>query len=171
MTNDSRKHQAAKENTGPELLEAMIRQRVRETIEAVVEEELTEALGAARSARVDGVRRGYRHGTRERTLTTGVGPTAIQIPRARVVDATGRRAEWRSQVIPRYQRRTVRVDEAILGVYLSGANSRRIRGALAPLLQGGPLSKDAVSRLVGRLKTDFEQWRARDLADVAIRYV
>jgi hypothetical protein len=37
-------------------------------------------------------------------------------------------------------------DEAILGVYLSGTNSRRLRGALAPLLRGAPLSKDAVSR-------------------------
>jgi hypothetical protein len=31
-------------------------------------------------------------------------------------------------------------------VYLSGTNSRRLRGALAPLLRGAPLSKDAVSR-------------------------
>ena len=64
-----------------------------------------------------------------------------------------------------------RVDEAILGVYLSGANTRRIKGALAPLLRGGPLSKDAVSRLVGRLREDFETWRARDLAEDEIRYL
>ena len=62
-----------------------------------------------------------------------------------------RRTEWQSQLLGRYQRRTHRVDEAILGVYLAGANTRRIRLALAPLLRGGPLSKDAVSRLVGRL--------------------
>jgi transposase-like protein len=42
--------------------------------------------------------------------------------------------ERQSEAIPRYQRRTSRVDEAILGLYLSGANTRRIRGALAPLL-------------------------------------
>ena len=65
--------------------------------------------------------------------------------------------------MPRYQRRSERVDEAILGVYLSGTNTRRIKGALAPLLRGGPLSKDAVSRLVGRLADDFETWRRRDL--------
>ena len=71
----------------------------------------------------------------------------------------------------RYQRRTTRVDEAILGVYLAGGNTRRIKGALAPLLRGGPLSKDAVSRLVGRLREDFETWRTRDLAEEDIRYV
>jgi len=73
--------------------------------------------------------------------------------------------------VPRYQRRSERVDEAILGVYLSGTNSRRIKGALAPLLRGGPLSKDAVSRLVGRLAGDFETWRCRDLADDQMQYL
>jgi len=55
--------------------------------------------------------------------------------------------EWASAAVPRYQRRTARVDEAILGVYLSGGNTRRLKGALAPLLRGGPLGKDAVSLL------------------------
>ena len=56
--------------------------------------------------------------------------------------------EWRSKIIPRYQRRTERVDEAILGVYLGGT-TRRLRGALAPLSRGAPLSKHAVSRWWG----------------------
>src|SRR5204862_4178437 len=63
------------------------------------------------------------------------------------------------------------VDEAILGVYLSGTNTRRLRGALAPLLRGAPLSKDAVSRLVGRLREDFEAWAKRDLGELKIRYL
>ena len=73
--------------------------------------------------------------------------------------------------MPRYQRRTARVDEAILGVYLSGGNTRRLKGALAPLLRGGPLGKDAVSRLVGRLATDFETWTQRALGTEDIRYL
>src|SRR5208282_4211907 len=62
-------------------------------------------------------------------------------------------------------------DEAILGVYLSGTNTRRLRGALAPLLRGAPLSKDAVSRLVGRLREDFAAWSKRELGDLKIRYL
>jgi len=93
------------------------------------------------------------------------------VPRARVQGAEGGTEEWRSRVLARYQRRTQRVDEAILGVYLRGTNSRRLKGARAPLWRGGPLSKDAVSRLVGRLKSDFEEWRHRDLSQDAIRYL
>ncbi len=171
MTNNSRTETGAQvEAIAPGTLEALIRARVRETIEAVVEAELAAALGGARSVRVGPGRQGYRHGTRSRTVTTSVGPTVLRVPRGRLRTATGT-TEWHSRVLPRYQRRTTRVDEAILGVYLSGANTRRIRGALAPLLQDGPLSKDAVSRLVGRLKDDFAAWRARDLAALEVRYL
>jgi transposase-like protein len=152
-------------------LDALIRGRARGVIAAIVEEELEAALGAAESARVGPARQGYRHGTRERTLTTSLGPTTFDMPRARVRTAEGGTAEWRSELVPRYQRRSERVDEAILGVYLSGTNTRRIKGALAPLLRGGPLSKDAVSRLVGRLADDFETWRRRDLAADQIQYL
>jgi transposase-like protein len=156
---------------GPDTIEARMRTRIRETIERVVEQELEAALGAAPSVRVGDTRQGYRHGTRERTLTTSLGPTSITMPRARIQQTDGTTAEWRSATVRRYQRRTTRVDEAILGVYLAGGNTRRIKGALAPLLRGGPLSKDAVSRLVGRLRDDFDTWRTRDLADDDIRYV
>ena len=156
---------------GADTIEARMRARIRDTIERVVEEELEAALRAAPSARVGATRQGYRHGTRARTLTTSLGPTTIAMPRARVRQADETIAEWRSQTIRRYQRRTTRVDEAILGVYFAGGNTRRIKGALAPLLRGGPLSKDAVSRLVGRLREDFETWRTRDLGEEDIRYV
>src|SRR5487761_1255570 len=129
------------------------------------------ALGAARSQRVGAERAGYRHGRRERQLTTSLGATTIAMPRARIEDREGRRREWHSRMIPRYQRRTERVDEAILGVYLSGTNTRRLRGALAPLLRGAPLSKDAVSRLVGRLREDFAAWSGRDLGELKVRYL
>src|SRR5579859_7044580 len=152
-------------------LEGLMRERIRATIETIVEEELVAALGASRSARVGAIRTGYRHGKRTRTLTTSLGATTITMPRARIEADAGRDHEWQSQIIPRYQRRTERVDEAILGVYLSGTNTRRLRGALAPLLRGAPLSKDAVSRLVGRLREDFAGWAQRDLGELKIRYL
>ena len=131
---------------GPDSIEGGIRERVREVIQAIVNEELEVALGAGASTRVEG-RHGYRHGTRPRTVTTSLGPTTIDMPRARLHGTEGETREWRSATIPRYQRRTARVDEAILGLYLAGANTRRVRGALAPLLRDAPMSKDAVSRL------------------------
>ncbi len=170
MADDTKKRVGAeaKVRWSPELLEAAIRQRIREAIETVLEEELAAAVGAGLSARVGEQRRGDRHGTQ--TLTISTGPTVVHVSRARLRDGQ-RTTEWRSDVLPRYQRRTARVDEAILGVYLAGGNSRRIRAALAPLLRGEPLSKNAVSRLVGRLAEDFRTWQTRDLAADPIRYL
>ena len=48
---------------------------------------------------------------------------------------------------------------------MSGANSRRIRKALKPLLGEEHLSKSAVSRVVSRLKERFEEWQNRALSE------
>lgn len=171
MERDSRK--AVKEEGlawGPDTIEAEIRDRIRGMIETIAEEELEAALGAGRSKRVD-ARTGYRHGARERQLSTSLGKTTIKLPRARLKGADGTESEWHSRIIPRYQRRTERVDTALLGAYLSGINSRRLRGALSPLLRGAPLSKDAVSRLVGRLRDEFTAWSTRDLAAEEVCYL
>ena len=92
--------------------------------------------------------------------------TSRTVSRARVRDEeTGETTEFRSELLPRYARRTREVDEAILGTYLSGANSRRIRKALKPLLGEEHLSKSAVSRVVSRLKERFEEWQNRALSE------
>ena len=94
----------------------------------------------------------------------------IELPRARISEGE-RDKEWQSGLIERYQRRASSVDRALLGCYLSGANGRRIRGALSPLLRGAPLSKSAISRLVGRLEALFTQWRSRSLASEAVVFL
>lgn len=151
-------------------LEAAIRERVREVIEEILHEEVEEALGARRSQRTAG-RCGYRHGKKVRGLALRSGAVKLGVPRARWVNCEGEEREWRSQLLPRYRRSSPEVEQAVLGVYLSGGNTRRIRGALQPLLSGAPLSKSAVSRLVSRLEESYEGWRQRDLAEEQIVYL
>jgi putative transposase len=142
-------------------IQARLRERVREAIEATLDEELAAALGSARHERTV-VRRGYRHGAITRTVTTAGGTRTLEVPRGRVRTTTGTK-EFRSEMLPRYARRTREVDDALLACYLAGANSRRIRTALKPLLGETHLSKSAVSRVVARLKALFTTWQGRDL--------
>jgi transposase-like protein len=151
-------------------LEAAIRERVREVIEVVLEEEVEVALGAGRSRRV-AERCGYRHGHKPRRLTLRTGAVQLRVPRARLVEHDGGEREWRSQLVPRYRRSSREVEQSVLGVYLAGSNTRRIRGALEPLLSGAALSKSAVSRLVLRLEESYRAWQRRDLAAEKIVYV
>ena len=144
----------------------LLRRRVLEAMEVVLEEELSEALGSSRYERSES-RRGYRNGSEKRTVTTSLGAEQIEIPRGRVFRADGETAEFQSELLPRYSRRTQAVDDAVLGVYLAGGNSRRIRKALEPLLGTKHLSKSAVSRVVSRLKKLFASWSERDLSEEA----
>jgi putative transposase len=151
-------------------LEEAIRERVRQVIEVVLHEEVEEVLGARRGQRAAG-RCGYRHGTKSRGLTLRAGTVRLAVPRARLVNQEGEEREWRSQLLPRYRRSSPEVEQAVLGVYLSGGNTRRIQGALRPLLTGAPLSKSAVSRLVSRLEESYVRWRERDLAEERMVYL
>ena len=95
MTQDTRKNSGAEAvlmPMGAMSVEGKIRQRVRPWIEAIIEEEVEAVLGATLSQRTE-TRGGYRHGTRERTLTTSLGPTTIHMPRARLQQADGSTTE------------------------------------------------------------------------------
>ena len=117
---------------GRSTLGALIHAAVREAIEVAVEAELAATLGAGRYERRDG-RQGYRNGTKTRTLSGPTGAVALSLPRATVATSTGRQ-EWRSTLVPRYQRRLAEVNTAVVATYLAGSNTRRIRGALAPVM-------------------------------------
>ena len=145
-------------------IEAGIRERVRGFIEKLLEQELTAALGRDKSERAAGAPKGYRNGTRERRLLGSFGPVEVEVPRARMSAADGGTKEWRSAALPRYARMTRQVEALIAGAYLSGTNTRRVKRALAALF-GGAVGKDVVSRTWRKVRTDWDAWNARDLAD------
>jgi putative transposase len=152
-------------------IETGIRERVRTFIEEMIREELDTALARPRYGRraqagTEGAV-GHRHGSRTRTLMGTFGKTEIAVPRARLATADGKTTEWKSQVLGRYQRRTLAADALIASTYLSGTNTRRVRRALKTLF-GGAVSKDTVSRVWRKVKSDWDAWNARPLADEPI---
>jgi len=164
------KEEARAQGREPVSLSELIHQHVRVAIETAVHEELRAALGTSPYERSD-VRRGYRNGVRERSLTGPTGPVALTLPRATLFRGAGETKEWASRIVPRYQRRMPEVNETVVATYLAGGNTRRIRGALQPLLKAAPLSKSTVSRVVATLKNGLEAWRTRSLADLDVIYV
>jgi putative transposase len=163
------KEAAAAHRPEPASLSELIHQHVRIAIETAVQEELRTALGTSPYERSK-IRRGYRNGTKARMLTGPTGPVVLTLPRAILFQHSGAK-EWTSALVPRYQRRMPEVNEAVVATYLAGGKTRRIRGALQPLLKAAPLSKSAVSRVIATLKDGLEAWRTRSLADVDVTYV
>jgi len=156
-------------------IESGVRARVRDWIEALVHSELDTALQRPRYGRSTGGEtepavapvRGYRNGSRTRTLTGTFGKTDITVPRARLQGADGATTEWKSKALRAYQRRTKAADALIASAYLSGTNTRRVRRALAALF-GGAVGKDTVSRVWRKVQTDWDAWNARPLNDEPI---
>jgi putative transposase len=157
----------------PDVLHEHLRPLIRALVEQLVRAELEDALHAGPYVRCrDGQRRGYRHAARQRMLATSCGTSVITVPRARLFTEEGAATrEWQSQLLPRYHRRSRAVDETVLGAYLAGTNTRRMRRALQPLLKGAPLSKSAVSRVMRTLRESFEAWRTRPLDGEPIAYL
>jgi len=163
-----REDEAREVNLGPDPLSAALRSDLRERVERIIREELYAALGAGPYERTP-ERKGYLHSPRERTLTTAEGTRTITVPRGRLFTPGGGPEEWQSRLLPRYARRTREVDAALIGLYLSGTNTRRVKLALRPLLNGAPLSKSTVSRVVAGLKDQYETWRTRDLSGETLK--
>jgi transposase-like protein len=134
-----------------------------------VEEELAAVLGVELYERSE-ARRGQRNGVKTRTLTGPTGPLELTVPRARLFTRGGSQ-EWTSKLLPRYQRRVREVNESVLAAYLSGANTRRIAGAMRPLLKAAPLSKSAVSRVIGTLRGELATWEKRSLAELDVAFL
>jgi putative transposase len=175
---DSRQREA---ETAPQLfddwfdpIETEVRDRARQFIEELLRQELDAALARPRYGRGklpmdEGatVVTGHRHGSRTRSLTGTFGRVEIAVPRARLNTPEGKTTEWKSQALRAYQRRTLAADALIASTYLAGTNTRRVRRALAALF-GGAVGKDTVSRTWRKVKSDWDAWNARSLANEPI---
>ena len=155
-------------------IEMEVRERARGFIEELIRSELDTVLGRPRYERspkagAEGVAAvaGHRHGSRRRSLTGTFGPVEISVPRARLNTADGQTTAWKSRTLRAYQRRTLAADALIAGCYLAGTNTRRVRRALGALFAGA-VGKDTVSRVWRKVKSDWDAWNARSLAQEPI---
>src|SRR6266478_5945078 len=152
-------------------IETEVRGRAREFIEEMIRGELDTVLARPRYSRSQmagnegraGIA-GHRHGSRTRSLTGTFGPIEIAVPRARLNTPEGKTTEWKSQALRAYQRRTLAADALIASTYLAGTNTRRVRRALAALFDG-TVGKDTVSRTWRKVKSDWDAWNSRSLAE------
>ncbi|MBM3577758.1 MAG: IS256 family transposase [Alphaproteobacteria bacterium] len=122
----------------------------------------------------DGRRRIVRHGREPaRTIQTGIGPVAVEKPKARDRGAPNSEARIRysSSILPQWARRTKSLDALLPALYLSGVSAGDFQDVLTALLgKDAPnLSPAVISRLKGEWEYEYRRWQARDLS--ARRYV
>ena len=154
-------------------LSELLRQGARQIIAQAVEAELNEFLEHYQhrkdeTGRRAVVRNGY---LPERTITTGLGEVAVQVPRVR--DRSGSGIKFNSLLLPPYLKRTQSVEEVLPWLYLKGISTGDFGEALSALL--GPdakgLSSATISRLKAKWKQEQQRWHSRSLRHSRYVYV
>jgi len=97
------------------------------------------------------------NGFYKRSLTTRSGVLQLRVPRSRS-------GEFQTQVLPRYQRRQVCVNQALRDVFLLGVSTRQAGRALASLV-GESVSASTVSEVAKVLNQAVKEWHQRPLLD------
>ena len=171
MTNTTLNVLSQPDETGTDVLTALLRNGARQLIAQAVEAELQLLLQAHEEQRLpDGrqavVRNGY---LPERSIQTGIGDVDIKVPKVR--DRSGSGIRFTSALLPPYLKRARSVEELLPWLYLKGISTGDYQEALAALLgeNAKGLSANTISRLKERWIDEHREWRQRDLSDK--RYV
>jgi transposase-like protein len=139
-----------------------LREIVERTLQLIVEEEMSAHLGAERYERTEG-RRGYRNGTKPRTLSTRVGTLELLVPQ-------DRDGAFSTELFSRYQRTEQALVLSLMEMYIQGVSTRKV-AAITEQLCGTRFSKSQVSVLAGRLDPELAAWRERPLSAPSYPYV
>jgi putative transposase len=119
--------------------------------ERVLNAELDHHLdGGEPDGRVNG-----RNGYGGKTVLTGTGRLALQVPRDRL-------ATFDPQLIAKYQRRFPGFDDRIVSMYARGMSTREIQGHLRELY-GIDISPDLVSAVTDAVLDEVAEWQNRPL--------
>lgn len=139
-----------------------LREIVERTLQTILDEEMTAHLGAEHYER-SSERRGYRNGTKPRTLTTRVGTLELLVPQ-------DRDGSFSTELFSRYQRTEQALVVSLMEMYVQGVSTRKV-GAITEALCGTRFSKSQVSALAGRLDDELTAWRARPLTAPSYPYL
>ena len=158
-----------------DVLTDVLRRGAQQLLAQAVEAEVADWIDRRQDCRdSDGLRQVVRNGhLPQRTLTTGLGPVAVQQPRVHDRRPAERREKFSSTILPPYLRKTKSIEELIPWLYLKGVSSGDFSEALAALL--GPQAKGLSATTVTRLKSiwekEYHEWSKRSLAGKQYVYV
>jgi transposase-like protein len=134
---------------------------VKQLVEQCLEAKRNEILKARSYERTE-ARAGYRGGTYPRRIKTRWGDIEVRVPRL----AEG---AYNLDIIDRFGRRQVEVDEVIGRLFLAGCSTRRLHD-IAEQLYGWGLGRSTVSSITKSLDAEVRAFRDKPIADT-VRYL
>jgi putative transposase len=150
-----------------EVLEEVMRLSARLVLQEVLEDEVTTWLGRSWNSRAEGERGGQRNGYSDLTIKTTAGPVELKRPKLRNTAEA-----FASSLLGKGVVRSEPLEALVISAWVRGLSDRDVEALLAEAL--GPeaaLSKSTASRICQRLRTEFEEFRARDLSAIELDYL
>lgn len=153
-------------------LDELVRWGAQELLCRALEEEVETFLQRGRYTRGTAFR-GYRNGYAPgRTIGTGLGSVIVRAPRVREVPADVSPQGFRSEIVPRYQRRSAATAQLFAQLYLEGLSSGDFEPVFRAWLgEDAPLSANTILRLKAVWEAEYTAWRTRSLRGQRYAYV
>ena len=150
-------------------IEQVARLSVRLTFQSVIEEIIVEELCRERYERrgedsPEGLRNGFQP---PRTIKTTLGPVELRRPKLRHAHSA-----LCDQLFGATVSRTNALETLVISAWVRGLSDRDVEAMLAEVFgKEAAISRTTVSRICQRLRSEFEDWRRRDLSRTRIDYL
>lgn len=138
-------------------LEDFIQDLYKQAVENMLKAEMTEHLGYLKHNK-ETTGKNSRNGTSSKTLKTSIGDIPLDIPR-------DREASFEPVAIPKHQRMSSKLEQAIITMYSKGMSTRDIEDTVKDIY-GISISESSISSITHAVVEDIKQWQNRPLESV-----
>jgi transposase-like protein len=130
----------------------------KQAVEGMLKAEMDEHLGYQKHKPNEKSGENNRNGYSSKTLKTNIGDIPLDVPR-------DRDSSFDPVIVPKHQRMSARIEQAIITLYSRGMSTRDIEATIKEMY-GIALSEGTVSTITNTLLESIKQWQQRPLDSV-----
>lgn len=130
----------------------------KQAVEGMLKAEMKEHLGYEKHQARDKPGDNSRNGFSKKTLKTNIGDIPLDVPR-------DRESSFDPVIVPKHQRMSARIEQAIITLYSRGMSTRDIEATVKEIY-GVELSEGTVSNITNSIIENIKEWQQRPLEEV-----
>jgi len=130
----------------------------KQAVEGMLKAEMKEHLGYEKHRAKEKPGDNSRNGFSKKTLKTSIGDIPLDVPR-------DRESSFDPVIVPKHQRMSARIEQAIITLYARGMSTRDIEATVKEIY-GVELSEGTVSNITNSIIENIKEWQQRPLEEV-----
>ena len=130
----------------------------KQAVEGMLKAEMKEHLGYEKHRAREKPGDNSRNGFSKKTLKTSIGDIPLDVPR-------DRESSFDPVIVPKHQRMSARIEQAIITLYARGMSTRDIEATVKEIY-GVELSEGTVSNITNSIIENIKEWQQRPLEEV-----